>query len=65
MKVFEYVVIYNPSAEAIKEGAKPAIIAKGMKLKKDQRSAEFEIQREIPKEYDEKIDDVIVSIRPF
>lgn len=65
MRVFEYVVFYNPSAEALKDGAKPTIIAQGTKLKKDQRSAEFEIQREIPKEYDEKIDDVVVSIRPF
>lgn len=65
MKVFDYVVFYAPNADDAKTGAKAEIIAEGRMLKKDQKAAELEVTRKIDEKWDDKIDDVVISIRAF
>lgn len=65
MKVFDYVVFFTPTPEEKKAGEKAKIIATDRILEVDQKAAELKVARQIPAEYDDKLDQVTIAIRPF
>jgi len=65
MKVFDYVVFYVPNEKDAEKGAKAEIILQDRVLAKDQKSVERDIIRKIDAKWDDVIDDVVISIRPF
>lgn len=65
-KLFEYAVIYNPDAKALKEGLKSEIVIKPTTiLAKNEKEVNFIAARSIPPEYVEKIDHLDIAVRPF
>ena len=66
MKVYEYCVVYIPTAREKKDGAIAEIIIKPNVLLADKEStASLKAAREIPEKYVNKLDQVEIKIRPF
>ena len=62
VKLFQYVVVYHP-----KDDEEPAQIVVELRtvLAKSKEAAALRAAREIPLEYEEKLDRVEVAVRPF
>ena len=64
-RLFEYVAIYNPTKEEAEEGVKPKVIVDVQRiLTKDEQVASMLAIKAIPKEYDEKLAQVNIVVRP-
>jgi hypothetical protein len=65
-KMFQFAVIWNPTAEQEKEGQKAKILVEPRTvLGKDEKAITMLAVRAIPSEYDEQLDQVDVIVRPF
>ncbi len=66
MKLFEYAVIYVPNEKAVKEGAKASILVPPTTtIAADANSVNMLAVRKIPDEFESKLDQVQVAVRPF
>ena len=65
MRIFDYVVFYTPNKDNAEKGDKATIIEEGRLLEKDAEIAKLKVTRLIPSEYDEKLDQVVIAVRPF
>lgn len=67
MKLFQYAIFYVPAEKEGKKQSEKPVIVKDVTsiLAKDERQALIKINREIPEQYLEKLDEVQVVIRPF
>ena len=66
LKLFEYCALHQPSEEARKNGAKTTIVLPPQHiLAKSEQHAQTLVCRMIPKEYEDRIDEVELAIRPF
>lgn len=64
MSVFQYLVIHEPSDEDSNE--KPSIIVPlATVIAKDERSAALQAARAVPDEFEDRLDEVSVIVRPF
>lgn len=62
MKLFEYAVIYVPTE---KDKTATILVQPTTVLAKDPKSVEMLAAKKIPAEYDDKLDQVQVAVRPF
>ncbi len=67
-KVYEYVLIFRPTAKERKDDDKKDFLINGgvnHVLAKDEAMAAMVVAREIPNEYEDRLDQVEIAIRPF
>lgn len=66
-KLFQYAIFYVPTKEEIKEQKLGPTIIKDVSsiIAKDEREVTIKVAREIPQEYVDKLDHVIIAISPF
>jgi len=65
-RIFEYAVICNPTREQAKEGAKAVMVLPPkhiMAVNPDEVT--LRAAKEIPEEYEDKLDRLEVAVRPF
>jgi len=61
-KLFEYVVYLVPT----QEGEKPVVIIDlTIEIAKDQAEVNLRAARKIPAEYENRLDEVVIAVRPF
>lgn len=62
-KYYEYILLHTPE----EEGAKPRLISDGVQgaVATSEKEALMIAARSIPAEYEDKLDQVEISIRPF
>ena len=66
MKLFEYAVIYNPTANEVKDGATSELVVPVKTvLATTQQNAMLLAARAIPEKYLDKLDRLEVAVRPF
>jgi hypothetical protein len=66
VKLFQYAVIYHPSDDEKKKGAKDKIVVDLTTiLAEDERVVGMRVAREIPAEYEDKLSRLEVAVRPF
>jgi hypothetical protein len=66
VKVYEYVILVHPTAEEVKRGVIPRILAGPTAvLAKDDKGAAMLAGRAIPEEYVSVVDRIEVAVRPF
>jgi hypothetical protein len=66
MRLYQFAVLWHPTAEEKKEGKKDKVIVPiNTVVAADDKSATLMAGREIPKEYLECLDQVEVAVRPF
>jgi hypothetical protein len=66
MKLYEFAILYHPTAEQRKKGQKDEIVVKPTTiLAQDERTATLTAAREIPEKYMDQLDQIEVAIRPF
>ncbi len=66
MKLFEFAVIYTPNAEQKKAGAKPELVVpKTDILAENDGKARFYASRAVPKEWEERFEQLEILVRPF
>lgn len=66
-KLFQYVIIWNPTEKQIKdEGMKPKLVKDVTNvLAVDLASVNMQAAMNIPKEYSDQLDQVQIAVRPF
>jgi len=66
-KLFQYVVIWNPTEKQVKdEGLKPKIIVPITDILTDmESSAKMAAAMNIPSEYKDQLDQIDIAVRPF
>lgn len=65
-QVFEIVAVYNPTEKEEEDGKVSVIVVEPKTvLAKDERTAGVMAARAIPQEYESKLDQVEVLVRPF
>jgi len=66
LQLFEYAVIFHPTEKEEKKGKKSEVVIDvKRKLAVTQHVATMQIIKEIPKEYDDKLEQLEIAIRPF
>lgn len=66
MKLFQYAIIWHPNAKQVKDGEKSKLLVEITSvLAKDERSLLMQASMQIPKDYQEQLDQVEIAIRPF
>lgn len=66
MEVFEIVAVFNPTEKEEEDGKSSEIVVQPRTvLAKDERTAGVIAARAIPSDYDSKLDQVSVLVRPF
>lgn len=66
MKLFQYVIFWQPTTDQTKEGKKPEILKEITTiLAKDESSANVLAARAIPEAYVDQLDQVTIVTRPF
>ena len=66
VKLFQYAAIYYPTKEEEKKGDKPKVVIEPATiLAKDEGVAVLKVARSIPSEYEDKMDQIDIAIRPF
>lgn len=65
MKVYDYVVFFVPNKEQQEKGEKARIIIQDRIIEKDDSTAQMKVTRAIPAEWDDKLDQLTIVIRPF
>lgn len=70
MKVYEYVIVLNPTPKAGKNGKdnpeKSRILAGPTTiLAKSDAEAQFQAARNVPEDYTSRYDELVVAVRPF
>ena len=66
MKVFEYMIVYDPSKGDKKKGAEPKVLKNiEVVLAKDAQVVSMMAVREIPKDYEDRLGDIDILVRPF
>jgi len=65
-KLFQYVIIFEPTDKEIKEGLKAKIIKDVVNvLAAEEKNVAILAAREIPAEYLDKLEQINIAIRPF
>lgn len=65
-KLFEYAAIYNPTKDEIKEGKKAELIVDVKRiLAKDDQVASMVAIKSIPSEFDDRLHQIDIVVRPF
>lgn len=63
--VYEYVVYFVPTREQREEGYDPEIIEVGQTLASNEEKARMFATRQLSSEWDDKLDQITVLVRPF
>lgn len=65
-KLFEYAVVFTPTAKELGKGEKQKIILNPTTiLAANEQAAAMQVAREIPDDYADKLDQLDINIRPF
>ena len=65
-KLFQYVIYWNPTKDQEKEGLKPKIIIEQKNvLVSDIQKVNIIAARDIPDEYLESLEQIVIAVRPF
>jgi hypothetical protein len=65
-KLFEYAVIYHPTDKEEKKGEKSKIVIDPKTLlAATEHVATMQVIKKIPKEYDDRLEQLEIAIRPF
>lgn len=62
--LFEFVVLWHPSEKNEKEQSK-VVIDRTLRLATDEKSVALFAAKQVPSEYDNKLDELEILIRPF
>lgn len=65
MKLFEYAVIFVPNAETKKSGKPQVLVPPTCVIAEDASAVNMLAVRKIPDEFERKLDQVQVAVRPF
>jgi hypothetical protein len=66
LKLFQYVIFFQPTEKEVKDGVKATIIKDITNvLSVDEKEVNIKAAREIPEEYLDRLDQVIIALRPF
>lgn len=66
VKIFEYAVVYQPTAQEIKDGKTAKLVVEPtVLLATTEQEAMFKAGREVPPEYADKFAQLTVAVRPF
>ena len=66
LQLFQYAVIYHPTEKKGKKGEKSKVIVEPTTiLAETEHIASMKVIRKIPKEYDDRLDQIDIAIRPF
>lgn len=66
MKLFQYVIIFEPTDKEIKEGVKAKVVKDITNvLSAEEKNVAILAAREIPVEYLDKLEQINIAIRPF
>jgi len=67
LKLFQYAIFYVPTKEEVKEQKLGPSIIKDVSsiIAKDEREVTIKVAREIPETYVDRLDHVVIAIRPF
>ncbi len=66
MTLFEYAVLFLPTEKAIKGGAKATVLVQPTTvLAESEASVQILAAKKIPNDYDDKLDQVSIAVRPF
>jgi hypothetical protein len=66
LQLFQYAVIHHPTEKEMKKGAKSEVIVEPTTiLAETEHIASMKVVRKIPKEFDDKLEQLDIAIRPF
>ncbi len=66
MTLFEYAVIFVPNDKAVKAGAKASVLVQPTTvLAEGEASVQILAAKKIPNDYDDRLDQVKIAVRPF
>lgn len=65
-RLFQFAVIFNPTKEQAEKGEKAKIVVELQTiLARDEKEVQMKAAKAIPVEYDEKLSQLEVAVRPF
>ena len=65
-KIYQYAALFSPTDKEKKDGVKPEIIVQPTTIiAKDDAEANFKAARAVPKEYEDKLSQITLAVRPF
>jgi hypothetical protein len=66
LSLFQYAIIFHPTEKEAKNGKKSKIVVEPTTIMAETETiASMKIIKKIPKEYDERLDQIEIAIRPF